>query len=147
MNGEIWLPNAKCNIFADRCRAISVYVSPRNNIDMLPVSIRITVRRITGRESSFFVIATKFPSNPFPTYIFRPGNIFDSLNIEYLTESVAIYQPSPFKPETVEIIRLDTVNRIISGTFAFSLTDAFRDFLVVTDGRFDLQFSACKCFN
>jgi hypothetical protein len=146
VDGHLWLPNAKCNFFPNRCRAISVIVSPQNNGTRLPVSVRIIAMRISGGGSSSFVIQTKYPGNPSPPLIFGPGNIYDSLDIEYL-ELPFIYQGFNISPGTVEITKLDTLKGIISGTFAFTLHATYRDSVVVTDGRFDLQFSVCKCFN
>jgi hypothetical protein len=146
VDDHLWLPNAKCNFFPDRCRAISVIVSPQNNGTRLPVGIRIMAMGISGGESSSFVIQTKNPGNPSPNLIFRPGNIYDSLDIEY-QEWPFIYQGFNIRPGTFEITKLDTLKGIISGTFAFTLHANYRDSIVVTDGRFDLQFSVCKCFN
>ena len=43
-------------------------------------------------------------------------------------------------PATVEVTRLDLVNRIVSGRFAFTLETPGCGKLVVTDGRFDSRF-------
>jgi hypothetical protein len=147
VDGRIWIPNAKCNFFTDPCRAIFVSVIPANNINKLPVGISISAANISGAGSTHFHLVSKYISNPPATYISMPGNIFDSLDIEYLTGNVTIYHVSPFKPGAVEINKLDALNGIVSGTFAFNLYDAYGDSVVVSDGRFDLLFSVCKCFN
>ena len=41
---------------------------------------------------------------------------------------------------TINIIRLDTVNFYMAGTFAFTLYSQFGDSLVITDGRFDFKY-------
>ena len=41
---------------------------------------------------------------------------------------------------TINIIRLDTVNFYMAGTFAFTLYSQFGDSLVITDGRFDIKY-------
>ena len=43
-------------------------------------------------------------------------------------------------PATVEITRLDLVNRIVSGRFAFTLETPGCGKVIVTDGRFDSRF-------
>ena len=147
VDGQVWLPNAKCNFFTDPCRAIHVAVLAPNNRDKLPIGISISAARITSEGSSYFHLVSKYISNPPATYISMPGNIFDSLDIQYLTGNFAMYHVSSYKPGTVEITKLDSLNGIVSGAFAFNLYNAYGDSLVVTDGRFDFRFSVCKCFN
>ena len=50
------------------------------------------------------------------------------------------YYTKPVRPGTLEITRLDLVNRIVSGRFAFTLETPGCGKIVVTDGRFDSPF-------
>ena len=51
-----------------------------------------------------------------------------------------VYYTDMAHPATVEVTRLDLVNRIVSGRFAFTLETPGCGKLVVTDGRFDSRF-------
>jgi len=41
---------------------------------------------------------------------------------------------------TINIIRFDTINFYMAGTFAFTVYSQFGDSLVITDGRFDFKY-------
>ena len=147
IDNEIWLPNNKCDFFTSPCSAIQVTVLRPNNTAQLPVGINFSMGRKINSESSYFQFSTKFVGNTTNNYISKPGNIFDSLEIQYITGNILIYQSSSLKPGVVEIIKLDTEHQIIAGTFAFTLFSSRGDSIVVKDGRFDLKFNVCKCFN
>ncbi|WP_158010956.1 hypothetical protein [Hymenobacter lapidarius] len=51
-----------------------------------------------------------------------------------------MYYTDATHPAIVEITRLDVVNRVVSGRFAFTLETPSCGKLVVTDGRFDSRF-------
>jgi len=94
---------------------------------------------------------TRFSVFPYPSYISHTGNIFDSLDISFKKESCCdTYNAIPlYSPGTVMITKLDTSNKIISGTFSFNLYTYIGqdlDSVVITDGRFDLKFEASICY-
>ena len=55
-------------------------------------------------------------------------------------ETQCLYITDATHPAKVEITRLDLVNRIVSGTFSFTLEKPGCGRVVVTDGRFDSRF-------
>ena len=55
-------------------------------------------------------------------------------------ESSCLFTTAPAQPATVTITRLDPVNRVVAGTFSFTLATPGCGQVVVTDGRFDALF-------
>jgi hypothetical protein len=83
--------------------------------------------------------------SPYPTYISHTGNIFDSLEITFSKGFCCdTYSAIPnYSPGSVNVTKLDTANKIMSGTFSFNLYTYIGqdlDSVVITDGRFDLKF-------
>jgi len=145
-NGEVWLPNIKCGYFSSPCGALALTVLPSNNVDSLPVALSLSAARKNSSTSSFLQFVTKGISNPPTSYFSKIGNIFDSLDIEYSTSGLKIFYTRPDHPGHVDITKLDIKNQIISGQFAFTLFNG-QDSVVISDGRFDLKFGACLCYN
>ncbi|QKG59069.1 hypothetical protein GKZ68_20520 (plasmid) [Hymenobacter sp. BRD128] len=67
----------------------------------------------------------------------RPDTSF--VNYHNLVANCTYYTDATH-PATVVITKLDLVNRIVSGTFAFTLETPACGKVVVTDGRFDSRF-------
>lgn len=63
----------------------------------------------------------------------------DTSSVSYRT-STCLYLTDATHPATVEITRLDLVNRVVSGRFAFTLETPGCDKVVVSEGRFDSLF-------
>jgi len=84
------------------------------------------------------------------TIIYGIGNVCDSVLVQYLGTPGGVYMnysqtPGDTAAHYLQITKLDIVNKIISGMFAFKLYGG-GDSIVVTDGRFDLkigQYSRC----
>lgn len=73
------------------------------------------------------------------SYIYGTGNVVDSMEIHFFTNSEDYRTLNGDPNKIFQITKLDTVNKIISGIFSFTLYQSFSDSLLVTDGTFDLQ--------
>lgn len=56
------------------------------------------------------------------------------------SEKSCLFTTAATQPATVIITRLDPVNRVVSGTFSFTLATPSCGQVIVTDGRFDSLF-------
>ncbi len=70
------------------------------------------------------------------TVITKEGSFVSFSNQKYN----CTYYTDATHPATVEITRLDLVNRVVSGRFAFTLEAPGCEKVVVTEGRFDSLF-------
>ncbi len=75
--------------------------------------------------------------------IFQPGKYYFNKNIKaiYLTTEAMYETPDSYAVGFIEILKLDTINGIISGTFEVSPinTSINPSKVVITQGRFDLK--------
>ena len=145
VNGVNWTPYFHCGFMSGGCRELGFYVYNVDSVNKLPLGFRLIVERRNSDNT--------FSDFSFETYGLSPinqvGNIFDSLSIGY-DKNEDHYQPGPayqsYSSGAVNITKLDTVNKIMSGTFAFILYNSTGDSVVITDGRFDLTYNACLCY-
>ena len=88
--------------------------------------------------------------------IYHLGNIVDSLRIEYAISPASFYYSYYYADRNASryfnIDKLDTLNKIVSGTFAFTLyssdNNSNPDSVVIMEGRFDLKIDAySRCSN
>jgi hypothetical protein len=148
VNGEVWVPYYKCGGTGNPCGEIAVDVYPLIIQNKLPVQIDINVgKRNKDNSQTFFQINTKQGIGLYTT-----GNKIDSLKIEFygLSGSLIPYTNNIGSNSSVnkfEITKLDTVNRIISGIFEGTLFKSLSDSVRISEGRFDLRFTVCKCSN
>lgn len=108
---------------------------------ILPLGVNLDfTRNNRGKNSGFNIGLT----------VSNTCNKFDSLDITYLSENFDNGQQSPFtkiygKQGSWMVTKFDTLNKIISGTFNFTLGNQHHS-VVITDGRFDFQLhDLCKC--
>jgi hypothetical protein len=144
LNGEVWLPYYKCNLGANPCGEISARYGPPygpNNI------IAFQVARQRNGALSALTINSLFP-------ITTIGNKYDSINIEFMGENSSgnnnEWSKSYIGPAgSFEITRLDSINKIISGIFSFTLFESNGSgrSIQITEGRFDFRMNACICSN
>ena len=109
-----------------------------DTLHKLPISFYLETENNT--DSSGFEMLT------FGTNIMQTGNIIDSVDLVFFKLGSQYYNHPPnHSSGVVNITKLDTVNNIISGIFAFTLYKSTDDSVAVTDGRFDLTYNACLC--
>ena len=146
LNGDVWLPNASCGYFSNPCAGMSVSVFRPFAADTFPLGITITVQKKISNVTTYIQMVTKNILTNSAAYVYSPGNIYDSLRINYTNQNGIQYHTLDGKPGIVNITRLDVKNEIISGNFNFTLFIQGGDSLVFSDGRFDLKFNVCKCY-
>ncbi len=152
VNGQPWVPYWPCIDIIAGAAEMSYAIVPKNNSASLPIIFTLNLGNQEMDEALF-----SFQQGPtlYSHLLYSTGNVIDSLAITYSTSSSNIYYnyyyPSKSVPRYFNIDKLDTVNRIISGTFAFTLYGAYgngiADSVLITEGRFDLQigyFSHCS---
>jgi hypothetical protein len=145
INESIWIPNQKCDFFTDPCIALDVSVLKAYPDSSLPLGLDMLFgSKVDGGNTFMTMISRNIQAPPY-SYIFKTGNIFDSLGIMYVTANAYAYYSRPNFGGSVELTKIDTTAKILSGIFAFTLYGSNGDSVVVTDGRFDLKFFVCKC--
>jgi hypothetical protein len=84
--------------------------------------------------------------------IYTTGNKYNSVGINFTAEnSTGNYNQFGKSPYNnigrFEITKLDTINKIISGIFKFTLMEKNSSgrTIKIKDGRFDFKMNACKC--
>ena len=139
------MPYWRCFNLVAGATELSYYIQPIYSTNSLPILISVTAGNSTDGESFF-----NFLQNPsYSDHIYGTGNIVDSVLINYVAGAGTVYTnyqiyPGQNSPRYLQISKLDTVNKILSGTFAFTRYGVIGmntlDSVVVTEGRFDLQF-------
>lgn len=142
VNGEVWVPYYKCGGTGNPCGEVFVDIF-RISQNQVPVGINIGPGlRYPDNSQSFFNI-----SSPTNSGIFATGNKIDSIGFEYVKPGSIQYFEIPGMDINNHFIitKLDTINKIISGTFEATLYASATDSVKITEGRFDLKFQVCKC--
>lgn len=144
IDGDVWVPYAKCGFGSDPCGEISArYSSPLAS----PDGIDFQFERERGNKSSFLSISTAGTGGS----ITRTGNKIDSISVGFQGEnwngSSGAYS-GPMPGSLFSITKIDHLNQIISGNFKFVLREnGSSNVLTIDNGRFDFKFNACKCSN
>jgi hypothetical protein len=153
VNGQVWVPYLRCSDFAAGEAELGYIINPINTYSSLPISIWLQAGNYANGQTVF-----NFQQNySLSDHIYGPGNIIDSLIINFSTGGWPIYSnfqiyPTQNTARFLQISKLDTINKIVSGIFAFTLYSRTGvantlDSVVITDGRFDLQigsYSRCS---
>lgn len=153
INGQVWVPYLRCSAFTPGETELGYIIKPINSSSSLPISIWLQAGNYANGQTLF-----SFQQNySLSDHIYATGNIIDSLIINFSTGGWPIYSnyqiyQDQTSPRFLQISKLDTINKIISGTFAFTLYSMTGvpntlDSVVITDGRFDLQigsYSRCS---
>jgi len=148
VNGQVWVPYFRC---FNGGNELIYNIQPIYNTSTLPIFISINAGNYANGET-FFIFQQ---NSSYSDHIYGTGNIVDSLLIHFIASGTEYtnYQINPGQnsPRYLQISKLDTVNKILSGTFAFTLYGVIGintlDSVVVTEGRFDLQlgnYSRCS---
>ena len=154
INGQVWVPYYPC-VNVVNVTELQYNITPIYNYSVLPLFLSLETGKFAPSESSEFLFQQ---NGSLSDHIYSLGNIYDSLSINYLGKPGNIYynysaQAGDTSSRYFQITKLDTVNKIISGVFAFTLYNGpprsfGTDSIVVTDGRFDIKIGHyIKCSN
>ena len=140
VNGKVWIPYYPCFGLPAGATQLSYEIRPFYDTAILPMFFSLRAGNNADGGSGFFIGQNSTISDR----IFRPGNIMDSILINFTSNTWHGYynfdSPPGSYPREFLITKLDTVKGIVSGTFAFTLYSDPGDSVVISDGRFDLQF-------
>ncbi|HMH33345.1 MAG TPA: hypothetical protein VK543_09965 [Puia sp.] len=145
MNGQLWVPYYRCNRvgFNTAAREMIYSTIPVNPGSAAPVVFFIHVGNSANDGTHFDIFS--HASSVF--YLSGTGNIIDSLTIQFDDGLPYQNRIGRGSPHYFQITKFDTLQKIISGEFAFNLYD-FADSFVVTEGRFDIQMrDYVRCSN
>jgi len=141
VNGEVWTPYYQCGLINpfSPCKELGSVVSMVDPTNQLPIDLSLTATReiVQGSFSSFKIGAR----------IGQSGNVGSFFVVTYTSDSFSYHPQYPLSnlSNAINVTTIDTVNRIISGTFYFTVYGPAGDSLVITDGRFDIRYHACLC--
>jgi len=74
-----------------------------------------------------------------------PANALDRWYADYNNDQVGVdYQTGPGSPDLISFTKVDTVNKILSGTFSFTALNSVNsnESTQVTEGRFDVHYTS-----
>ena len=144
INGEVWVPYAKCASFSNPCREITARYGASGGA--APNGIDFGFERIRNGKMSYLLI-----SSPFAT-ITSIGEKVDSIGVSFRAENTTGndgYFTGPLIGSKFYVDKIDFTAQIISGEFEFILLEqnGSGNTITLKDGRFDFKFNACKCSN
>jgi len=135
INGEPWVAKVEPDVWAPTAHAIAAtydetsYLSYNNNF----VSI----------SGSYYGDDFSYVSLAFYPLTSTGSVIIDSLGLyrfEYRAPDV-LYKIDTMSNYNIEIIKLDTINKILSGKFKFGAKSSAGEAIEITDGRFDVKYN------
>ena len=144
INGEVWVPYAKCAAFSDPCREILARYGASGGA--APNGIDFGFTRRNGSNTGSYLLITSAGVGTITT----SGNKIDSVYVNFTDEN-SIGNNNAYSgglPGSEFIItKLDQQAQIISGKFEFILRENNGSGKTITlkDGRFDFMFNFCKC--
>ena len=143
INGQVWVPYYPCiDTYWNGAVELEYGFNSPNKNSVLPMGFGMIAQN--SNDQNFLTIGT------IGTIIYGKGNIIDtSLSIGFFNDT-GYYRLLGGDPNNIfQITKLDTVNKIVSGIFSFTLYASFSDSVVITDGRFDLQITEqySRCTN
>lgn len=146
VNGKVWVPSFKCQLFGNQCAELEYTIVPQFNGNDTSLFFSISAGNDAGSHD-YFVIAP-MQANCFIKGI---GNYSDSLSVHFFGNLGDFYKYNAtftrmLYPE-FNITTIDAAKKVVAGTFAFTLfTRDLKDSVIITDGRFDFQFGDyCRC--
>lgn len=147
INGEVWVPYAKCAAFSNPCREISARYGASGGA--APNGIDFGFTRRKGSNTGSYLLITSTSSMGTITTI---GNKIDSVYVNFTDENSVGNNDSysgGLPGSKLSITKVDQQAQIISGEFEFILRENNGSGRTITlkDGRFDFKFNACKCSN
>ena len=140
VDGEVWVPRVP--LLAVTYRDISSHVSEKNGTGAGGVTCNLV--DLDKRIDNWLSIS--FGNNYFQTKQFCfPTNIGVTAHFKKTNGDGYLSNYFDTDENCITITKLDTTNNIISGTFQFTMyndTINKNDKVIITDGRFDLKYSA-----
>jgi hypothetical protein len=139
VNGNIWVPYWPIDQWTPGAAVLIHRIISLDSGSVAPLFITILAGNVTDGQSFFHI------GQAGKDHIYGPGNIYDSLLIQYFLGSPGgeyfnlFYPTGDTGTHYFQITKFDTVKRIISGVFAFTLYSDANDSVVVTEGRFDFM--------
>jgi hypothetical protein len=134
VNGELWLPKGNIQ-------------TPALNGDYYQQYIQINANRVGQNPFSAihldFGTVTSDTSFIIHNYLDTTSLQYFYYNSSYLSQSGPIQDFYAILPNSgqLTLIKLDTVNRIMAGTFFFTAVDTVNnDTVMIEDGRFDIHY-------
>lgn len=155
INGQVWVPYYRCDSYCMGCVELAYNIHPVYSTNMFPLRFAMQAGKSENPYSGIFSIgpaSLRGLTTPDLSYVYSIGNVADSMNIHFFTNS-GDYTPQYGNSNNIfQITKLDTTDKIISGIFSFTVyefsgTNFLKDSIVITDGRFDLkidQYSRCS---
>jgi hypothetical protein len=145
IDGEVWVPYARCGFGQDPCGEISARYGASGGA--APDGIGFQFARFRNNKSSSLTIYN-WQGNTITTI----GEKIDSIGVEYSGENSTGNTDNyshPLLGSSFFITKLDSEKQIISGVFKFILSEDNRSgkIIILKEGRFDFKFNACKCSN
>ena len=134
LNGVPWTPAGNYGT-----ANLSISFDPGINNGVFGIS---AYRSTAGKRSSFGIGVSdslNFLAIPF-TRLLSPTSIFSASFSKIDSCILDSYYDSVFSSGHLKILRLDRIQRIISGEFDFKLSGLGCDTVFVTQGRFDMKF-------
>jgi hypothetical protein len=153
IDGKVWIPSWPCVDIVGGTAEINYNIVPVTQSVSLPLVWVSLLGNYKENESTFFLQQAPTLSDHL---IYHEGNIIDSIKIVFSTAPFNMYQNYYYagntSPRYFNITKLDTLNKIISGAFAFTLYGqnglGGTDSVVITEGRFDFMIgSYSRCSN
>jgi hypothetical protein len=144
LDGQVWVPFARCGFSEDPCREISGnYGLPYADED----HIDFRISRIHEDKHSSLIFTGHLPMS-------APGDYSNDVNVIFLSEETkgsegryTFSGSSSSAQGSFILTKVDHENQIISGTFSFTLRESNGSgkSIEITDGRFDFKMNACIC--
>ena len=145
LNGEVWVPYAKCGAFSNPCQEAQVSYGEAGGAQLNGIDFSFTRRRQGVNTASYLYITSTGVGT-----ITTLGNKIDSVYVNYTAEN-SIGNNDTYSggiPVSKFVItKFDKQNQIISGEFEFILREnnGSGKTTILKDGRFDFRFNTCKC--
>lgn len=141
INGKVWTPYYACGFYSNPCGAVEFSY---NQYPTTPYYFNGSFTRDINKDFTSLTI-TSLPGATISTL----GDKYDSLNVSFTNYSTPnvpwIDYTKSYKPKgNFTVTKIDSINKILSGTFSFTLYGS-GDSVVITDGRFDYKFYTCLC--
>jgi hypothetical protein len=145
LNGEVWVPYAKCTIFGNPCDEILARYGDSGGAAPNGIDFGFT-RTSNNKKSSLIISSTGVGT------ITSTGKKIDSILVTFISENSnnndGIFS-GPLTGSNFNIKKIDSLAHIISGEFQFLLIEenGSGNTITLKNGRFDFMFNTCKCSN
>jgi hypothetical protein len=133
VNGEVWLPEVK---------PFQMFVYPLTSGYEFEL-FHVAANKLVKNSQDEFIFADVIVLN---ANLNSTGSIIlNNLNNSYARYSNILtgcsYEVDSIQTGTLNILKYDTINFIISGTFEFTVGTGGCDTIKITEGRFDLKYA------